>query len=629
MITHLFIHASLAVKNLRDGENFILDNLGNASILQRMIMRFQKSVRIGKINIVISDSDCDNLIEQTVQRAASGLTDIPVSVIRIPQNAVYRIDESNRYINPALTMKIPHYGFYCADCMVDYQTYSPIDCAVIFNIEDIPLIEADTIDWLIDSYHKKGVLLQSVTDLSQRLIIVPMGEFHARVASLKYRLQRDLKDAVADIKETCAELKLNTDCEQAKIQTVTGFYTRPALCTQILDSINDGSYSCKDFPQEKLWQLQPLHTKSDYEFLDNFYKKYDTISPATFIGVEKEIAGDSNMLYPGMIEVELTNRCNMMCADCPKIVSSRPDHDMDEQTYKKIADQFADKSTFLFLSGYGEPTLHPRLIEFISYAKEKKFHRVCLETNGSMIDESFMEKLIGSGLDILCFNLDAIDSAVNNLLEYPSESVVTNIIKIKEKMNSRTPYIVLQTINRSSCQEPVTYYYRRWEHIADAVVVLPYNDYLGAFSAGDFIDLTPSKEPQQCCKTSQMLLILSDGKPTLCRQKFDGFAHAIKSDYNDVWLSNYPRGKQFEFCANCALKHYNDVKQFYFLRQQLTHKLRNKLYLRELKKELDKSEKLIESKKYVESLDIIEQVLRLYPDCEEAINKLNRLACLK
>lgn len=629
MISHLFIHASFAVKNIRDSENFILDDLNGKPALLRMINRLQDLEQIQKINIVTSSSDCDNRIAQFIEAISAGFTRVPVSLIRIPDNVAYRIDESNRYIGSDFTVKIPYYGFHSAECMLDYLNFCPVDCSVILNAEDAFMVEPDTIDWLVTSYNKKGIFLKIPNTNIGGITVVPSAEFSAKLASLKYRRQRDLKDTATQIKETCAELNLSPQTESAKIEYITQYYNRPALCVEILDIINDGNYACRNFPFDKNGEFYPLHLKSDLEYLNNFYNKLDNLSLDNFSTFFNEINSVSNVMYPVVVEVELTNRCNMSCDNCPKIVSSRPPQDISMETFKSIVDKFSQKSLFLFLSGYGEPTLHPQLFEFIKYAKDKNFLRVCLETNGSMLDDNFAAKLIESGLDILCLNLDAIDSSPDTLLNFRSENVAGRIIRLKQSLNSQIPYIVLQTINRVSSQETVNYYYRRWEHIADAVVVVPYNDYLGTFDNGEFINLTPSADPVTCCKTSQTLMVLSDGKPVLCRQKFDGFPHEINRGLHDIWISNYLRANTFGFCKKCAQKHYSDAHNAHIFDYHLCTKLKTKYYKEIVPQNINKAEKLVLEKKFDQAIDIIESILKYYPDCKQAGDIAGRLLCAK
>ena len=67
--------------------------------------------------------------------------------------------------------------------------------------------------------------------------------------------------------------------------------------------------------------------------------------------------------------------------------------------------------------GTGEPLLHPRAFEFISFAKEKRFE-VKLFTNGTLLDESRIKTLIDLRLDTLSVSLwaEALLKNINNII---------------------------------------------------------------------------------------------------------------------------------------------------------------------------------------------------------------------
>lgn len=79
----------------------------------------------------------------------------------------------------------------------------------------------------------------------------------------------------------------------------------------------------------------------------------------------------------------------------------RPPRFMEYGLFAKAVDEISEKAiapTILLHSMAGEPTLHPNILEMISYAKERG-RTVYLLTNGSRLEPEFVEKLIDSGVD--------------------------------------------------------------------------------------------------------------------------------------------------------------------------------------------------------------------------------------
>jgi MoaA/NifB/PqqE/SkfB family radical SAM enzyme len=113
-------------------------------------------------------------------------------------------------------------------------------------------------------------------------------------------------------------------------------------------------------------------------------------------------------------------------------------------------------TNILIITGEGEPFLHPRLLDIISAAKEAGLN-VTLLTNGTLLDETRIQSLIDSGLDVLRVSLWA-GSPEEYEKNYPGTNP-TNFKKIikglrilahlKAERKSTIPAVVLhQVINR-------------------------------------------------------------------------------------------------------------------------------------------------------------------------------------
>src|SRR5262245_66695700 len=79
---------------------------------------------------------------------------------------------------------------------------------------------------------------------------------------------------------------------------------------------------------------------------------------------------------------------------------------MPAATFKKIADETGRYGAYLRISGGGEPMLHPQADELLVYAKQVGC-RIGLITNGSLFDEASCRALLGAGIDMIEFSVDA------------------------------------------------------------------------------------------------------------------------------------------------------------------------------------------------------------------------------
>ncbi len=110
-------------------------------------------------------------------------------------------------------------------------------------------------------------------------------------------------------------------------------------------------------------------------------------------------AMDEKKLHPAMTDffLELTNKCNFHCEFCPSDSQSRHHGYMEMSLIKKIFDEISEKNLVpkVNLHLMGEPTLHPKLNEILSYAKQKNV-KVALTTNGSTMVKKKVPQLLES-----------------------------------------------------------------------------------------------------------------------------------------------------------------------------------------------------------------------------------------
>ena len=116
------------------------------------------------------------------------------------------------------------------------------------------------------------------------------------------------------------------------------------------------------------------------------------------------VLGFEKVPQPMHVHLEITNICNFRCIYCPQ---SKPDEHfqiigkgkMSFDTYKIIVDKLTAvyKIERFILTRDGEPLAHPRLVDFIAYARDKGL-KPSIGSNGSLITREKAEQLISAGL---------------------------------------------------------------------------------------------------------------------------------------------------------------------------------------------------------------------------------------
>lgn len=104
----------------------------------------------------------------------------------------------------------------------------------------------------------------------------------------------------------------------------------------------------------------------------------------------------------------LIRRCNLCCKHCYSISADTdfPGELSTSQVFDVLDDLKAFHVPALILSG-GEPLLRPDIYQISTRAKELGFY-IGLSTNGTLIDESNIERLAATGFDYLGISIDGI-----------------------------------------------------------------------------------------------------------------------------------------------------------------------------------------------------------------------------
>ncbi len=144
---------------------------------------------------------------------------------------------------------------------------------------------------------------------------------------------------------------------------------------------------------------------------------------------------------PVRLWVELASTCNLRCVMCPN--KDLPENDrgfMDFEVFKKIIDEASEFVSEVNLYHRGESLLHLQIGEMIKYARENGLYTK-IHTNGTLLDENLVNKLLESGLHKITFSYDAYDKETYEKIRVGAsyESVMRNIarlLKLKKEKNS-------------------------------------------------------------------------------------------------------------------------------------------------------------------------------------------------
>ena len=132
---------------------------------------------------------------------------------------------------------------------------------------------------------------------------------------------------------------------------------------------------------------------------------------------------------PYRIQIETTNRCNLTCAVCPRQRMGLPERDLPLATYEAILDRL-DGVRELNLTGWGEPLLHPELVQMIDLAKQKlPAAKMRFTTNGVLLTPETTDRLLAAGLDDLAVSIDEVSSRGTEYHGHEPQQLVRENVK--------------------------------------------------------------------------------------------------------------------------------------------------------------------------------------------------------
>ena len=107
------------------------------------------------------------------------------------------------------------------------------------------------------------------------------------------------------------------------------------------------------------------------------------------------------------VYVELTTECNLDCTTCMRNVWEQGTGRMERDTFERVLEDIGamEERPEVFFGGFGEPFAHPQALDWIVEAAGVA-SRVELITNGTMLTEEAVDRLIRAGVAEVWVSLD-------------------------------------------------------------------------------------------------------------------------------------------------------------------------------------------------------------------------------
>lgn len=272
--------------------------------------------------------------------------------------------------------------------------------------------------------------------------------------------------------------------------------------------------------------------------------------------------------FPNRITVELTNDCNVSCTFCNRQKISMDIGYMEEDLYYNIIDEMAKHLPIKLVPFFrGEPLMHPQIVPFIRYAKQKGIGPIQMASNALLLDEKMQDELIESGIDYISFSLDTTDpeiykcSRLSGNLDISSKNVRFMGLKCKErkKRGLSAPTLQVSTINIEEYKLGQKAFIEEWLPYVDVVRIYEQHDEKGRLVDSQIrekLDVFDGRKP--CRKVFTDMIIYWDGRLALCNYDWD--EQRDIGNINDMTLQEAWDSKEYEKVRNMHLcSQFDDV----------------------------------------------------------------------
>lgn len=266
------------------------------------------------------------------------------------------------------------------------------------------------------------------------------------------------------------------------------------------------------------------------------------------------------------LQLENTSTCNAACVFCPYPTAERWGGLMSDTLYRKIMDEAATIPQIdqICITGLGEPTLDPHLVERVRYARLKKPGAfIDLFTNGVHMTPARFIAVRDAGITCINFSLNAVDAEQHEAqmgLKGKFDLVCKNIdYAIAHAAPAR---IEVRAVCSGWTEAEGYEFYRRWGHRAHGgtgQLIMEGN------WAGDNRTVRMFQPNESCFRALGQIYVLWDGRVSTCcfdptgDQVFGDLAkQTIREIYNSpkylAFREAHDREEadQYAICARCT-----------------------------------------------------------------------------
>ena len=266
-----------------------------------------------------------------------------------------------------------------------------------------------------------------------------------------------------------------------------------------------------------------------------------------------------NADFPSQVIVDITEVCNLACIHCPHPeFKQSPHYDaryLDLELHHKMVDEVRrhgqGRTQYIRYTSEGEPLVNPQCYDMLQHAVETSGVLVTLTTNGTILNEKRVHKLLASGLHMIDVSIDAFSEETYAKIRVNGDLKVTRgnvqrLIRMARETGGRTRVVVSYVEQPQNTHETKDFEAFWKAQGAHSVVVRRLHSSAGAvIPVADLLRKTAAaKKRYPCLYPWERITLNPRGKLAFCPQ--DWVHGSELADYRtttikEVWQGEFYR----------------------------------------------------------------------------------------
>jgi len=215
--------------------------------------------------------------------------------------------------------------------------------------------------------------------------------------------------------------------------------------------------------------------------------------------------------------------------------------------FQKIIDDASEIGVMrIHLYMHGEAMIHPRIIEMISYIKQKRLG-ISMHTNGTLFDREIIDKILKSGVnsgDYFIFSILGYSKEVHEgiMKGVNHDKIIYNVKQFKElrkKKKVNGPIVEVLFYRMAENQNEEEQFVKYWRRSADHVhPVGKISESFATYNRNDERERSFLARKKSCKLLWERMAVFWNGDVTICAEDLDG-KHVIgnlgSSTIKEIW----------------------------------------------------------------------------------------------